>query len=204
MAGLVVLLATLFLNHTHFYRQLVCCVNLSAWWEAKLYEEQPAQDGRCRIPALEMNGQFHLHLTELDMERTDWVLNFNLSSCLSLYIYIILYMCTYVHIYIDMITIDYMWICDFTYILYIQIFPVEISELRSFRRSCEVRQVPSRDPCARWLVTARSCRCRCGDGWINAMENMGSLMESGVWINGIIFFLFWSLVFFNDSHSFEM
>ena len=201
MAGLVVLLATLFLNHTHFYRQLVCCVNLSAWWEAKLYEEQPAQDGRCRIPALEMNGQFHLHLTELDMERTDWVLNFNLSSCLSLsldlYNFIYVHICTYIYIYIDMITIDYMWICDFTYILYIQIFPVEISELRSFRRSCEVRQVPSRDPCARWLVTARSCRCRCGDGWINAMENMGSLMESGVWTNGIIFFLFWSLVFFS-------
>jgi hypothetical protein len=104
----------------------------------------------------------------------------------------------YVHIctYIDVITIDYIHICDFTYILYIHIFPAEISELRSSRRSCEVRQVPSRDPCARWLVTARSCRCRCGDGWINAMENMGSLMESGVLINGIIyFFLFWSLVF---------
>jgi hypothetical protein len=118
MAGLVVLLTTLFLNHTHVYRQLVCCVNLSAWWEAKLYEEQPAQSGRCRIPALEMNSQFHLHLTELDMKRSDWVLNFNLSSCLSLYVYI----CAHMYIY----RCDYNWLHTYMW-FYIHIIHTHFS-----------------------------------------------------------------------------
>ena len=65
-----------------------------------------------------MNSQFHLHLTELDMKRSDWVLNFNLSSCLSLYVYI----CAHMYIY----RCDYNWLHTYMW-FYIHIIHTHFS-----------------------------------------------------------------------------